>query len=236
MKDVIVIVHATERKFLMDEYEEQLRTAGIDFHVEKIEPLVNGLASMTMRWRCEYWKSMCQKFSDYKYLIFTDAWDVMFFGARDQLILKLQHINYPLLSAERNCWPDPESPRSLNWSSSPWKFVNCGMMAGSNSDIIVSSEKFLSKPDLDIMDQQWMNRLLNQSGTTRPMGLDRDCYLFYTVSADKEDGSLTMEGDRIYNQYHDTFPNFFHFAGPCHPDPFRSMVRGEIESLKSPKD
>lgn len=219
MKDVIVVVHATERKYLMDEYEAQLKEQEIPLHVEPVE-LPDGIGSMTMRWRLEYWQRMCRKFSDYDRIVFTDAWDVLFYGPKEQLFWSIPPI---LMSAERNCWPD-ESLAGNALFCGPWRFPNPGMLAGYPLYIERMATYGLMEHGLKIMDQLWCNR-------NGGFPLDSYTTLFYVASADKEDGSLRTAMGVPFNSRYKTFPQFIHFAGPCHPDRFRAMLRGEVESL-----
>jgi hypothetical protein len=222
MKEVIVVVHATERKFLMDEYQSQVIDAGIDFHVEPVD-LPRGIATMTMRWRLDYWTRMCRKFDDYQRIVFTDAWDVLFY--HDPTVNMADKIPNMMMSAERNCWPD-DSLSDLSPFSSPWRYPNPGMMAGRPEFIVYFCEHLYTMEGLDEMDQLWCNRHPDI------LPLDFLTKLFYVASADKEDGSLTEIHGHPFNLHFQTYPSFIHFAGPCHPDPFRAMLRGEVPSLK----
>lgn len=228
MNDLIVVAPATERKYLLDEYEDQLRKAGIDFHIEPVV-LPDGIGSMTMRWRIDYWRRMCDKFRLYYRIVFTDAWDVLFFGSKEELCWKIPPL---LISAERNCWPD-ESLAVSNTLRGPWKYPNPGMMCGYPDYIVrwldhISDEETFDDR-LDLMDQLWCNHCAYSTLGVIP--LDSRATVFYVVSADKENMELTIRDGRPYNSRYRTFPSFFHFAGPCHPDPFRALLRGEVVSL-----
>lgn len=222
-KDVIVVLHATHRAHLMDEYEEQLRTEGIDCHVEPVE-LPDGIGSITMRWRLDYWRRMCTKFADYDRIVFTDAWDVLFYGGKAALCEKIPPF---LMSAERNCWPD-ESLAENFADRSPWRFPNPGMLAGYPERLAKWATQMTRFGNLDVMDQLWFCQK-----STPFMGLDTHTTVFYVASADKEDGSLSERLGCPYNSRYRTYPQFVHFAGPCHPDPFRAMMRGEVDALRS---
>jgi hypothetical protein len=220
MKDLIVVSFITERRHLLDEYEGQLRDAEIDFHIEPVS-LPDGIGSITMRWRLDYWRRMCAKFSDYDRIVFTDAWDVLFYGSKTELCSKIPPV---LMSAERNCWPD-ESLASPNTLRGPWKYPNPGMMAGYPETIDVWCDWCGHMQGLDAMDQLWCNRFPFSAP------LDTRAVVFYVVSADSEDKALQAPRHRPWNSRYGTFPHFFHFAGPCHPDPFRAMLRGEVDAL-----
>jgi hypothetical protein len=227
MKDVIVVAHATERKYLTDEYEGQLRDAHIDFHIEPIT-LFDGIGSMTGRWRLDYWHRMCKKFSGYDRIVFTDAWDVLFFGNIYGMHTRLPPL---LISAERNCWPD-ESLAQWYRSTSPWRYPNPGMMCGYPEYIVAWIETLKAglRFNADVMDQLAFCQLAASHPELVP--LDTLTTLFYVVSADKEDGALSTS---LVNARYKTRPYLFHFAGTCHPDPFRALLRGEVSALRKPE-
>jgi hypothetical protein len=225
MKDVIVISAITERRHMIDEYEDQLEASGIEFHLEPIS-LENGIVSITARWKFEHIAKMCEKFSEYQKIIFTDAWDVLFFGTKEDLLRNIPA--GPLVSAERNLWPEEnlDFRRTLR---SPWRYCNAGMMCGSPSDFFEWTDHELSMPNLDLMEQAYLNRKI-ASGS---YGFNLDIYtsLFYTVSCDREDGSLRLKNGKLWNSKFDTYPQFFHFSGKCSSVPFRAMLRGMVDSL-----
>lgn len=223
MKDVIVVSYATHRAGLLDEYEAQLAVAGIDFHLEPVE-LQAGINSVTARWKFEFMRRMCERFKEYDRIVFTDAWDVLFFGTKDELIWKMDTLWTVVISAERNCWPEPEPWQSANWCYSPWRFMNAGSWAGKTHHFASVLDELLALHSIDIGEQALLNQLLCQMGNPGPARPDRETFLFYTVSSDKEDRSLRMERGRPYNGYHDVFPQFFHFSGKCPTEPFRRML------------
>ena len=224
-KDVIVVSAITERRHMIDEYEDQLAATGIDFHLEPVT-LADGIGSITAWWKFSFLREMCQRFSDYDRIIFTDAWDVLFFGSKSELLAKIP--SWPTFSAERNCWPESELAESII-STSPWRFCNAGMMAGAPLAILRWLETPSPSSDWDMMDQAWLNRRL--ADHSFPVTLDETTKLFYTVSCDREDGSLRIRNSKPFNARYGTYPQFLHFAGPCSSTPFRAMLRGATESL-----
>jgi hypothetical protein len=227
MKDVIVCSAYTHRQHMIDEYEDQLAAAGIDFHLEPIT-LENGIVSITARWKFEYMRRMCERFDMYERIVFTDAWDVLFFGTKVDLMTKIPV--YPIVSAERNCWPEEDLAESIQFPTpTPWRYVNAGMIAGHPRALLSFREEALRKPDLDLMEQAWFNRRLVAKDSH--FVTDIVTQLFYTVSYDREDGSLKLKDGKLWNSRFDTYPQFFHFAGPCSSVPFRAMLRGATSSL-----
>jgi hypothetical protein len=219
VKDVIVCCYLTHRNGMMDEYDQQLRQAEIDtcFH---IVTLPDGINSVTARWKLEYMQEMCDRLQAYSRIVFTDAWDVLFFGTREDLLTKLPAC--PVVSAERNCWPEPEIAEHLI-SQTPWRFSNPGLISGGPSELLEWIDDALKTPSLDLMEQAWMNRRL--AARDLPFALDGLTYAFYTVSADQEDGALQIKDDQIWNSRFDTYPQFFHFSGKCPSRAFRDTLR-----------
>ncbi len=87
-RSVIVVAGATHREGFIDEYEAQLAKEDIPFHLEPLEPLPLGANSITMRKRISYFRRIAERFIDYKALYITDAWDVLCFATKHELIDK----------------------------------------------------------------------------------------------------------------------------------------------------
>jgi hypothetical protein len=225
MKDLIVVSYATHRAGLLDEYEQQLKDAKIDFHLEPVE-LADGINSVTARWKFEYMRRMCEKFENYERIIFTDAWDVLFCGYKREVLRNAPA--HMLIGAERNCWPEPWLAKSIV-DTTAWPFVNPGLISGSPEGILWWTKQALKLEDLDLLEQQWMNRC--RALNWIPMCLDVHTQLFYTVSEDKEHGELQSRAGDPWNRSLRTYPQFFHFSGKCPTEPFRAMLRGETLSL-----
>jgi len=226
MNDLIVVAGATHREGFIDEYEQQLKAAGIEFHLEPLHNLPAGANSITMRRRIEYIRSIATRFKDYKNLVMTDAWDVLFYGDRDAAMAKIP--DTMLVSAERNCYPEPNlMPRFM--STSPWRFANNGMIAGYPEYILHWLEWAEQMPDLEILDQAWFNRRAAENSDC--VAFDEVTNLFYVVSATQEDGALQFKNGLPWNSRYDTYPNFLHFSGKCPDDRFRALLKGELGAL-----
>lgn len=218
MNDLIVVAGCTHREGFVNEYEQQLALAGIDFHLEPLASLSGGANSITMRWRIDFLRKMAHKFSDYKKIIATDAWDVLFYGEKEEVMNKIP--DTLMLSAERNCYPEPGYAPHFT-SSSPWKYAN-SMIASSPAYLIDWLEWAQQMPDIDILDQAWFNRRAAENQTT--ISLDETTDLFYVVSSTQEDGSLQIKHGLPWNRRYNTYPNFFHFSGHCPVDGFRNLL------------
>ena len=222
MNNLIVVSFITHREHLIDEYEAELAAVGIDSCFHPVH-LPNATYSITARWKLTHILEMCDRFSSYSRIIFSDGWDVYFVGTRHDL-----HIpSTPLISAERNCYPDPSLASQIS-GDTPWRFPNAGMVSGAPADLVSWAARALTTPDVDEMEQLWMNRRL--AAGDFPIPLDSATSLFYTVSPD-EDGSLKMRDHRPWNSVCGTYPQFFHFSGRCPVGSFQAMLQGRSESL-----
>lgn len=227
-KDVIVVAGATHREGFIDEYETQLAQADIPFYLEQLEPLPGGANSITMRKRLVYWRKMAEMFIDYKVIIITDAWDVLFFGTRKELIEK-SPVRL-LCSAERNCYPEPHLTTMIH-GDTPWKYANNGCIAAAPDYLVTWCHFAEEMGDLDILDQAWFNRRLAEEHRS-VVTLDETTSLFYVVSATQEDGALQCKDGRPYNSTCDTHPSFLHFSGKCPSDGVRKMLEEQIEIIR----
>lgn len=225
MKDVIVVSYTTKRGGMLDEYEDQLAAADIDFHLEPVV-LEDGIVSITAQRKLDFVIDLCKKFEDYARIVFTDAWDVLFYGSKDDLLPKIP--SWPMFSAERNCWPEPDlAPKFA--STSPWRFANAGMLTGSPAPLTVWAKAVRRIPETELMEQIWLNRRIAEERF--PGILDETTGLFYTVSCDREDGALQIRGGKPFNARYGTYPQFLHFSGRCSSTPFRAMLRGATDRL-----
>ncbi len=222
MNDVIVVTSCTEKKCLANEYERQLTTAGID-HVFEYAGFATSAFSMTDRIR--YWRELAIRFHDYKMIVLTDAWDVLFFGSKQDLLDKLQTL---LISAERNFYPGAEhGEKDKIKGREPWRYANVGMVAANPECLLEWLRKAERTPNC-WLDQAWLNRRLGDGLVTIP--LDEATSLFYTISFTDgrlEDGSLQIKEGKLWNSQYGTYPNFVHFAG--HGDEAVRVLPGQDE-------
>ena len=218
MNEVIVVAGATHRAGLLDEYEAQLAAAGVPFHLEPLT-LPNGVCGITALDRIQYFWRIALQFLTYQTVYITDAWDVLFFGTREELIEKAPATF--LCSAERNCYPEPEMATCIH-GRTPWRYANNGMVAANTRYLLEWCQAALDTPDLSIHDQAWFNRQV--AGDTGLAPLDDRTKLFYVVSATQEDGALKAFAQRPWNRRCGTLPNFLHFSGGCSTDGVREML------------
>lgn len=211
---LIVCAACTRRDGLLNRYESQLEAAGIPFH---LEPLAQaGVGSLGVK--IALLRKLATKFKDYGRIVLTDAWDVLFYGSNSQVLEALSDDHMVTLGAERNCFPDAYLAEHF-WGTTPWKFFNGGFTAGSPTAIldwckaIEGDECYLPMA----IDQQWINWTLlstQRGGFTRWIqyaSLDRNTQLCYTMM--REQGTLELKGNRLYNPICDSHPQWIHFNG-----------------------
>lgn len=216
-----VIATCTQRKGLLPMLEKQLDTAGIAFHVEPLAHMPNGVGNLD--WKVKYVRRMLDKFGDVEHLVFTDAWDVLFYGTERDVVSKITG-DVPILAAERNCWPDaylaPHFP-----GDTPWKYPNGGLMAGTPETIDNWLRMIVTDPSYCkwLVDQQFLNHRRLQ-GHVMTSGLDTHTELFYCCFQDQ--GELQFENGMPVNALCGTRPSFLHMNGNTELAPFmmRRMV------------
>ena len=214
MKDLLVIMPATQEYGLMRQYIGQLEAAKIDYHVARLSEIPNANAGGTHAYALDFYRRCAQLFGNYEKLVFSDAFDVLFFGTKDEVIWKIPS-THVLCAAERNCYPDP-SLASLVRNTLPWRFVNCGLTAGTPESFLKWVEKIEVHPLYvpDGLNQAFFNTLLSRG---EHLGeLDDITSLFYCLYMDA--GELDFDKGMPINKLCLTRPNFIHFNGKCfHP-------------------
>jgi len=219
VNDVIVVSGYTHREGFLDEYEAQLAKADIPFHLEPLGDLPGGANSITMQRRINFFRKMAQQFIDYKAIYITDAWDVLCFASKRELIDKAPTTF--ICSAERNCYPESNLSDVIH-GTTPWRYANNGCVAANPSFLLGWCDAAEKMGELDILDQAWFNR--RRAYQDAFYELDVTTNLFYVVSAWLEDGALQVKHGRPWNSTCDTFPSFLHFSGKCPSDGVRKML------------
>jgi hypothetical protein len=219
MPELIVIAGCTERRGLLDVYERQLAVARVPFYLEQLTPLLSGANSITMSRRIAYVRKMAQQFADYRKIVITDAWDVLFYGNAEEVAAKIP--DGILVSAEQNCYPEGELGDRIQGTTF-WRYANPGMIAGTPEALLDWASHAEKTADQNILDQAWFNRRLAEGSALTP--LDETTRLFYVVSATLERGELQIKDGKPWNRFCGTFPNFFHFSGGCPTYEFYKMM------------
>jgi hypothetical protein len=85
-----------------------------------------------------------------KYVFFVDCWDLFFAEHPDKAFEKYLEFNYPLVfNSEKNCFPHfvKEDYDKLDSGTSPYKYLNSGMIIG-ETDAILTALEAIGAPDI----------------------------------------------------------------------------------------
>lgn len=223
----IVLLGASRVNKLMPRYLDQLSAALIPFHVEPL-PQISSPSDGTLGFCTDLWMHLAERFEDYSRLVLTDAWDVLVYGTREQVVSSLPLYPIVVFAAERNCYPEPElAARIGNWGT-PWNFVNGGMLTASPSELIRWCEAVRRHPQYDakMIGQQWLNRRWAENSDL--IHIDFHTRLFYCMYREEESPALVNEGGRPFNSLCKTFPPLIHFNGSCAWENFLKMMGEEV--------
>jgi len=221
MKDLLVIMACTKSHGTMEKYLGQLHVAGIDTHVE---PITDWPTANTLGAQVEGQRRLAEKFSDYRYLIFSDAFDVTFYGEKSEVLKKIPN-NDVLIAAERNCSPDASLEKHMP-GSTPWRFVNGGLFAGTPQSFLRWLDAIESHPIYNpkFLNQGFFNILrFNNSPLVR---IDHHTELFYVLHHEQDE--LQFEKGMPVNTIFGSRPNFLHAAGKW---PMKGIMARRDESL-----
>lgn len=213
--DVAVVISCSEIQGLLPQYVKQLENAGIEVHVTsgvKYEDKCNQIGSLGRKTR--NLALVANQMHEYRYLVLSDAFDVLFYGSKQEVVDKLAAVGqHPLLATERFCWPDAYLADFFKGGGTPWRYVNGGLMAGTPEGIGTWAEWMASHPAFipAMVDQQWLNQRLLQGEDSGHFTMDYRTQLFYCANYDK--GELGFEDGRAVNHLLGTMPNFIHFNG-----------------------
>ncbi len=209
MKDLLVIVGCTRENGLLPLYRQQLTDAGIDLHVENFSNIPGIERGGELGWAVQQQRRLVEKFLDYEKLVITDAWDVVFYGTKEDVLKKIPE-DKVLLGAERNCYPDPSLAGRMP-GTTPWRYVNGGMSAGTPENYLRWFEKLERHPWFvpGCLNQAFYNELRAQGSELTP--IDEQTELFYCFFL--EVNELQWENGLPVNTVLGTRPNFLHFNG-----------------------
>lgn len=204
MKDLIVVMGASAERGTMKQYLGQLVAAGIDAHVEHLLSFENTLGACVGSQM-----ALTEKFQEYKRLVFSDAFDVQFYGSKADVLAKVP-INEVLLAGERNCYPDPSLASDMPGNTA-WRFVNGGLMAGTPTTIRLFLSSIAAHPlfNAKLMNQEFYNRLKHLGQL--PAKVDESTNLFYCLY--HEQVELQSDHGLPLNTVCQSRPQFIHANG-----------------------
>jgi hypothetical protein len=232
---IAVVAYCSQEAGMLPLYRQQLKEANIDLHLTTGVRFYGGTGNGGMLvTKCEAIQQEVKKLWDYNYLIFTDAWDVLFYGTEQEVVEKLdkQLGRYKvLLMAERVCWPDGYLSTCFE-GDTIWRFVNGGVMAGSPGALLNWASSILAHPTYipQIIDQQWMNHRLLMADPL--INIDSHCNTFYCMNGDR--GEMICKDGLPYNTVTCTTPNWLHFSGNA--DPAKWQFMWALSKLKKTKE
>ena len=209
MNDLIVISAASCEKGFLSLYREQLAKAGIDFHLEDISGTVIPPLGGNSAIKTASMIDLSQRFSRYKKIVFTDAFDFLFFGDRDELISKIPD-DHVLWGAEKNCYPDA-SIAELIPDRGPHRFGNGGFLCGTPDAMIGWAEKLRSCDfyDGNVLDQQYLNIFLARDDEF--VRIDWKTEIVFCLFGGYDE--LEFENGKPVNRMYNTRPSFIHANG-----------------------
>lgn len=224
MNDLIVIMGATTEGGTMRKYIDQLTQAGIDHHVDWRTEWPNMNGGGTLAYKIQTMRESVQKFSHYKKMIFSCAFDVTFYGSKEDVLKKIP-TDYVLLGAEKNCYPELVTVSSV----SKHRYYNGGLLAGTPA----SFWKWMNRVErhslyashADGLDQAFFNRLLSQDSPL--VEIDEQTSLFYCLFGGYEE--LMFHRGIPYNNDCDSRPHFIHANGKW---PTEEMIAKYERSLQ----
>lgn len=204
MEELQVVTFCTKPAGLLAQYQEQLQNAGMPLAIEPLREMPHNVGNL--EFKIKNFREALEKYRA-KRIVFSDAWDVLFYGTKDEVISKIPDV---LCAAERNCWPDAYLAEYFK-GGTPWKFFNGGLMAGTRDGLLDWLERIEKHPQYQpkLIDQQWFNFRLMECDPIAPV--DEYTRLFYCMIL--EQGELQFKNGRPANTLLGTAPNFIHFNG-----------------------
>ena len=209
MKDLIVITAASSVQGTMPLYLRQLMDAGIDVHVEDTSKLNLTGAGGDLGFKIHWLREFSQRFAEYEAFVLTDAFDVTFYGTREQVIKKIPRKGV-LWGAEKNCYPDPHIASRIT-GSTPWHLANGGLLCGTPGVLLDWCEAAERHPlyDTHLLDQEFLNMLLAEKDPLAQ--IDSCTAVFFCLYGGYDELEFT-KGIPL-NTTCCTFPNFVHANG-----------------------
>lgn len=200
---------ASEVHGTMKEYLWQLEEAGIDTRIVDVSDRPNQNGGGNLGYRVKIFRQLAEQNSDYQFLVFSDAFDVTFYGTKAGVISKIP-TDHILHAAEKNCYPDPQVAHRIVHRT-PWCFVNGGIAAGTPQSFLewcAEAEKHhLFRPEQ--LDQQFLNEMVAERSML--CVIDDRTELFYCLFGGYDE--LDFERGMPVNTLLGTRPNFCHANG-----------------------
>lgn len=153
------------------------------------------------------------------YILVCDSSDTFVLGNKEDLLTKFLGINAPLVvSAEKNCWPQPSLASYFPKIDSQWCYLNSGGYMGRKEDIVSVLDYMSRMPISEAIyrSKDWENDQFRLSlvyvDSVSSIKLDTRCELFQTMGNVKE-GELEFRGNMLRNLVTNTYPLVVHYNG-----------------------
>ena len=206
MNDLLVVMAASCMHGTMALYCEQLTEAGIEWRImdNRDNPNLNGGGNLG--YRVKKFREWATMFQQYEKLIFSDAFDVTFYGTKEEVIEKIP-ADHILHAAEKNCYPDPSVAPRIGVPG-PWRFANGGLVAGTPQTFAewCFAAEVHPRYNPRVLDQQFLNECVAEQSLL--CDIDHRTELFFCLFGGYEE--LSWENGIPINTLYDTRPKFLH--------------------------
>lgn len=209
MNDLITIMGASKVHGTMDTYCRQLKQAEIETHVFNCSDMPNQNGGGNLRYRVQIFRRLAEQFSNYKKLIISDAFDVLFMGKKEYVLSKIPTDGL-LHAAEKNCYP--EECQSLQIPDrGPWRYANGGLVCGTPQSFLAWCDEAEKHPryDPEVLDQRFLNELLAEESPL--CRIDYKTEIFFCLYGGYDE--LDFTNGLPVNTKYCTFPSFIHSNG-----------------------
>jgi hypothetical protein len=206
--DLLVILGATQVHGTMPLYLRQLEAAGIEYAVESCsdKPNINGGGNLG--YRVKKFREWANRFSNYERLVISDAFDVTFYGSKEDVLAKIP-MDRLIHAGEKNCYPADSQSLPVP-DRGPWRYANGGLVAGTPEHFhhwcTYTERHPLYNPDC--LDQYFLNLQISEGVGCLP---DYKTELFFCLYGGYEE--LEFERGLPVNRLYGTKPNFLHANG-----------------------
>ena len=219
-KDLIVVLPAPYIRHSLNLYRWQLEQAGIDYVF--VQPAEVG----NLGGRLAVTRRAAEHFSDYHFIICSDAFDVTFYGTKAEVMAKIPDHGV-LQAGEKNCWPDVSLAERIK-GSTPWRFQNGGLSAGTPQSFLTWCDAVEGHADFnpEMCDQDFFNRRLAESSPL--CRLDSRTDVFFCLYKGYEE--LQFDHGHPVNTLCGTRPNFIHANGTWE---YGTMLARYLESINA---
>jgi GR25 family glycosyltransferase involved in LPS biosynthesis len=141
-------------------------------------------------------------------LLFTDAWDVLVFGTKEEVLERYKKFNKSIIfNAEKFCWPDEGRKNEYDTLTEEFPFLNSGGYIGKVKDIARFLDNYNNEEDID--DQRfWTDQYMKNRDI---IGLDHKNDIFICCAGNNIK-DYSIENQKL--KYKDRYPLILHANGP----------------------